>query len=220
MRTALIIGANRGIGLELARTYRGLDYHVMATCRAPSEALEALDIQVIEGVDVGRSECGDRLRQAIGDAPVDLLVHNAGLLRPDALANLDYQSVRLQFEINALGPLRVVEALVPNMAGGGRIALITSRMGSIEDNTSGGMYGYRMSKAALNMAGKSLSLDLSNRGIAVVTLHPGFVKTDMTGGQGLIEAPESAALLVQRIEELTLDDTGRFLHASGEVLPW
>ena len=122
--------------------------------------------------------------------------------------------------MNALGALRTVHALLPRLHEGSKIALITSRMGSIADNGSGAYYGYRMSKAALNAAGKSLALDLKARGVAVALLHPGMVRTEMTGGHGNLGPEEAAAQLVQRIEALSLENTGTFWHANGEVLPW
>src|SRR5690606_27563059 len=138
----------------------------------------------------------------------------------ESLDDLDFDRIRKQFEVNALGPLRVTKALLPHLKKGSKVALITSRMGSIADNGSGGMYGYRMSKAALNMAGKSLAVDLKDRGIAVIILHPGFVRTDMTGGNGMIDPDESARGLIARIEELTLDRSGTFRHMNGDELPW
>ena len=128
--------------------------------------------------------------------------------------------MRAQFELNAIAPLLLTRALAPRLDPGAKVALITSRMGSIGDNGSGGYYGYRMSKAALNAAGVSLAHDLKPRGVAVVILHPGSVRTDMTGGHGMIDADESARSLLQRIDELRLETTGRFLHQNGEVLPW
>ncbi|MAL84047.1 MAG: short-chain dehydrogenase, partial [Idiomarina sp.] len=127
---------------------------------------------------------------------------------------------RAQFEVNALAPLRVTEALLPNLKEGSKVAMITSRMGSIADNGSGSRYGYRMSKAALNAAGKSLSLDLKDQGISVVLLHPGFVQTDMVNHAGDIPAETAAERLIQRIDELSLDTTGQFFHSNGEGLPW
>jgi NAD(P)-dependent dehydrogenase (short-subunit alcohol dehydrogenase family) len=123
-------------------------------------------------------------------------------------------------EVNAYGPLRVTHELAPLLRRGSKVALITSRMGSIADNTSGGMYGYRMSKAALNAAGKSLAHDLAPLGIAVAILHPGYVKTDMTGGHGSVPPDDAARDLLRRIDELNLENTGTFWHANGSVLPW
>ncbi|HJY83197.1 MAG TPA: SDR family NAD(P)-dependent oxidoreductase, partial [Candidatus Binatia bacterium] len=135
---------------------------------------------------------------------------------------LDFADLRRQFEINALGPLRVTEALLPYLGPGSKVAIITSWVGSLTDNTSGGLYGYRMSKAAANMAGVSLAHDLKGRGIAVILLHPGMVRTELTKGmEGVFMEPEEAAQgLLARIDELTLESRGSFRHANGAVLPW
>ena len=146
------------------------------------------------------------------------LYYEGALERIGAGYSLD--SVRRQFEVNALGPLRVTCSLIPALRNGAKIALLTSRMGSIADNESGGSYGYRMSKAALNAAGVSLAKDLSSRGIAVAILHPGYVKTDMTGPSALIDAEESVAGLLDRIDQLNLENSGSFWHMNGELLPW
>jgi NAD(P)-dependent dehydrogenase (short-subunit alcohol dehydrogenase family) len=174
----------------------------------------------VSGVDVTTQEGAEVLRRAVGSRSIGLLINNAGLLAHDALGSLDFTSIRRQFEVNALGPLRITEALVDRFATGAKIALITSRMGSIEDNSSGSYYGYRMSKAALNMAGKSLALDLEPRGIAVAILHPGFVRTRMTGDHGGIDPAEAAHGLLARIDALTLATSGGFWHLNGERLPW
>jgi len=149
-----------------------------------------------------------------------VLINNAGVLSDESLDDLDLDRIRRQFEVNSLGPLRVTAALRRNLRSGAKVAIITSRMGSIDDNTSGGRYGYRMSKAAVNMAGRSLAHDLRPDGIAVAILHPGFVRTGMTGHTGLIDPPESAAGIIARIDELTAETSGSFWHANGELLPW
>ena len=223
MTTSVVTGANRGIGLELVRTLAARGDHVIAVCRKSSPELDALGVQVERGIDVGDDDSVKALPARI-DRDIDLLVNNAGRLGMESLDDLDMASIRAQLEVNALGPLRVTAALLPRMRPGSKIALITSRMGSIADNGSGGAYGYRMSKAALNMAGMSMARDLASRKIAVVILHPGMVATDMTtrfGNQAAMQAPgETARKLVARIDELTLATTGRFVHASGEELPW
>ncbi len=147
-------------------------------------------------------------------------MNNAGVLSRETLDDVDSERIRLQFEVNALGPLRVTAALRPRLRRGSKVAIVTSRMGSIADNTSGSMYGYRMSKAAVNAAGKSLAMDLKPDGVAVALLHPGYVRTGMTGGNGLVDADESARGLVARIDALDLDSSGGFWHANGESLPW
>ena len=150
----------------------------------------------------------------------DLIIANAGVLSFESLADLAPDRIRHQFEINALGPLKLTAALRPYLNRGAKVALITSRMGSIADNDSGSAYGYRMSKAALNMAAKSLSIDLRGAGVAVAVLHPGWVKTEMTRGSGNIEPAGAAAGLLQRIDALELETSGGFWHAEGHELPW
>lgn len=215
--TIVITGANRGIGLELARQRKGA--RVIAVCRESTPELDALGVRIESGVDVTDDESVAALARRI-EAPIDVLINNAGILSHESLDDLDFASIRKQLEVNALGPLRVTAALAPRFARGSKVAIITSRMGSIADNTSGGSYGYRMSKAAVNAAGVSLARDLGKRGVAVAILHPGFVRTDMTGGHGNLDPAESARLLWQRIDGLTLESSGTFWHANGEVLPW
>ena len=220
MADVVVTGANRGIGLELCRQLAARGDRVLACCRSASEDLEALGVEILADVDVTSDAAVARLADHVADRPVDMLINNAGLLLPDGLGSLDFDGVRRQLEVNALGPLRVTAALRGRLGQGSKVAIVTSRMGSIEDNTSGGMYGYRMSKAAVNMAGRSLARDLERAGVAVTILHPGFVRTGMTGGQGFCDPPEAAAGLIARIDELTLATTGGFWHASGEALPW
>ena len=220
MASTLIIGANRGIGLALATQLHARGDDVIATCRTPSEALSGLGVRVEPGVDVTSDEAVGQLVERLGDARVSLLIHNAGLLTVESLGDMDLGRVSRQLEVNAVAPLRVVHALLPRLEDGGKVALLTSRMGSLADNSSGGAYGYRMSKAALNAAGVSLGHDLRPRGIAVALLHPGWVRTDMTSHRGNVSADESARQLIARIDELTLEGSGRFVHASGEALPW
>jgi len=219
-RTTLITGGNRGIGLALCRRFKSLGREVIATCRRSSPALDALGVRVEPGVDVATDDGVAALARRLDGVAIDELVCNAGILHEDDLDDVDLDDVRAQLEVNALGPLRVVKALRGKMGRGGKIALITSRMGSIADNGSGGYYGYRMSKAALNAAGMSLSRDLRRAGIAVAILHPGYVRTDMTDGAGTVDPDAAARQLGDRIEALTLETSGTFWHASGEVLPW
>jgi NAD(P)-dependent dehydrogenase (short-subunit alcohol dehydrogenase family) len=220
MQTVVIVGANRGIGLELARQFKNRGDGVVAVCRKASDELAELEAEVIEGVDVTSERSLARLSEALEGRTIDVLVNNAGVLSDESLSDLDVDRIRRQFEINSLGPLRVTAALRGNLDSGSKVAIVSSRMGSIEDNTSGGRYGYRMSKAAVNMAGRSLAHDLKEAGIAVVVLHPGFVRTDMTGHQGLIDPPESAVGLIARIDELTVETSGSFRHTNGETIPW
>lgn len=220
MATVLITGSNRGIGLELCRQLIGRGDEVIAACRTPSETLASVGARVETGVDVTDQSSLERLAKRLKGVPIDVLINNAGVLMSESIEDMDFDRMRTQFEINSLGPMRVTVALLDNLRRGSKIAIITSRMGSIGDNTSGGRYGYRMSKAAVNIAGVSLAHDLRPRGIAVAILHPGFVRTDMTDHTGMIDPPESAAGLIQRIDQLTLETSGGFWHANGEALPW
>ena len=164
-KTVLITGANRGIGLELARQFHENGASVIAACRRASEPLTDLGVEVFEGVDVGSDEDVAGVSDKLSGRQLDWLVNNAGILEHDSLDRLDFESIERQFKINALGPLRVSSALRGSMPRGSKIFVITSAMGSIGDNTSGGYYGYRISKAAVNMAFKSLSEDLRDDGI-------------------------------------------------------
>lgn len=220
MATVLITGANRGIGLALAQQFAARGDSVIAACRHASEALEATGARVEAGIDVTDAAAVATLAQRLADARIDLLVLNAGVLERDSLADPGFEGIRRQFEVNALGPLRVVHALVDRLPTGGKVALITSRMGSVEDNTSGAYYGYRASKAALNAIGKSLAIDLAPRGVSVVLLHPGYVATDMVGGSGDVTPGQAAKQLVERIDALAPDTSGTFVHANGTPLPW
>ncbi len=219
MPNALVTGANRGIGLELCRQLKDAGWTVIGACRAGNDQLAAV-AEVWEGIDVADDGVVAMLRARIGDRSLDLLINNAGILQRNSLPNMDWDSMRRQFETNSLGPLRVTSALLDNLGAGSKVAIVTSRMGSIDDNTSGGSYGYRMSKAAVNIAGVSLARDLEGRGIPVVLLHPGYVRTEMTGRNGLVDAPEAAAGLLARIDELDMSTTGSFKHAQGQTLPW
>ncbi|MCK2149360.1 SDR family oxidoreductase [Marinobacter alexandrii] len=219
-RTVVITGANRGIGLELARHFAGEGCDVIGVCREASAELTDVAARVIEGIDVTKDAGIDKLTDALAGERIDLLINNAGLLQDEKLGSIDFDSIRIQMEINAYAPLRVTEALVSQIPSGGKIANITSRMGSIADNDSGGRYGYRASKAALNAFGKSLAVDLKPRGIAVAQLHPGYVQTRMVNFGGLISPEESAKGLAARIEGLSLENTGSFWHSNGEALPW
>jgi NAD(P)-dependent dehydrogenase (short-subunit alcohol dehydrogenase family) len=221
-RTALVTGANRGIGLALCRRLKEGGREVIAVCRKSSAALDALGVRVEAGVDVTSDDAVAGLARKLQqeDVALDELVCNAGILRDDDLDDRAYDDIRAQFEVNAVAPLRVVAALHKSIRRGGKIALITSRMGSIGDNGSGGHYGYRMSKAALNAAGMSLARDLASSGIAVAILHPGYVRTDMTEGSGNIDPDGAARQLVERLDALTPETTGTFWHANGQVLPW
>jgi len=226
MAVAVVTGANRGIGLELVRQLHKQGRTIVAVCRKSSPELDALAasdrdrIRIEAGIDVADPAAWPALASRLGRDDIDLLINNAGVLRSDSLDDAGVDEVREQFEVNAIAPLFVTQALKGRLAKGAKVALITSRMGSIADNGSGGYYGYRMSKAALNAAGMSLAKDLKPKGVAVVMLHPGAVRTGMTGGHGQVDPPDAVRGLLARIDELRLETTGRFLHQNGDVLPW
>jgi NAD(P)-dependent dehydrogenase (short-subunit alcohol dehydrogenase family) len=219
VKFAVVTGANRGIGLELCRQLKERGYDVTAVCRAPSEELADLGCRIVSGIDVADPRTVESLPGLLEGLEIDVLVNNAGILLSDSPGELDVDGIRRQFEVNTLGPLRVTRALSGQLKSGAKVAIVTSRMGSIEDNSSGGYYGYRISKAAVNMVGVNLARELRGREIAVFLLHPGMVATEMTGRQG-IPAEESARMLLERLEQLGLADSGTFWHANGERLPW
>jgi NAD(P)-dependent dehydrogenase (short-subunit alcohol dehydrogenase family) len=216
----VITGANRGIGLAFAQHYSSQNNEITAICRTSSRDLEATKARVITGIDVAESDAADKIKTALNNQPIDLLINNAGILRRDILSNLHAQDIQLQLLVNAIAPLMITQALLGNLAKGSKVALITSRMGSIEDNGTGGYYGYRMSKAALNAAGKNLALDLKSQGVSIAILHPGFVQTDMVNSAGDISAATAVERLAQRINELNSKNSGTFWHSNGEILPW
>jgi NAD(P)-dependent dehydrogenase (short-subunit alcohol dehydrogenase family) len=221
MATYLITGANRGIGYEYCRQLQARGDTVIAVCRSASDELQALGVRIESGIDITSDRSVMELRDRLQGTTIDGLINNAGILERVTLEKLDFESIRKQFEVNALGTLRVTHTLLPNLKSGSKIIIMTSRMGSLGDNTSGSSYGYRMSKVALSMAGKSLSHDLKSSGIAVAILHPGLVQTRMTNfTSGGITPAVAVKGLLQRIDELNLENTGTFWHSNGEVLPW
>ena len=221
MATFLVTGANRGIGLEYCHQLKARGEDVVAVCRQGSDELESLGVRVEPGLELSDSEAINDLVQRLDGLPLDGVILNAGILQSMGLTDLDPKGIRRQFEVNALAPLLLARALVNQMPRGAKLVLMTSRMGSIDDNSSGGSYGYRMSKVALNMAGKSLAIDLEPRGIAVAMLHPGLVRTRMIQFNPSGITPEQAVQgLLARIDGLTMANSGSFWHANGELLPW
>ncbi len=216
----MITGSNRGIGLAMATQLKHQGDRVYALCRQSSAALDNLGVNVIANVDVSTDDGINTMVSALSGLSIDVLVCNAGILRDESLQQLNLETIRAQFEVNALAPIRVVSALEQQLNHGAKIAMITSRMGSITDNDSGGRYGYRMSKAALNAASMSLAHDLAARQVAVGIYHPGYVQTDMVNHGGDISADESASRLVNLINQLTLEQSGIFKHSNGQILPW
>ena len=214
----VVFGANRGIGLEFCKRYKDSGFQVTAICRQSSAALNQVADIVYTSVDTTNLNKIQEISEKIDE--VDMLVHVAGILRDESLEEMNFGTIGEQMAVNAMGPLMSIMGLLPRIKSGGKIAVLTSRMGSIADNSSGGRYGYRMSKAALNAAMKSLSIDLKDKGIAVGILHPGYVRTDMTGGNGLIDTGESVWGMMKVLEKLDMDNTGTFWHMNGEELPW
>ncbi|KAA9132700.1 SDR family oxidoreductase [Marinihelvus fidelis] len=220
MANVLISGANRGIGLALARLYHDRGDRVVALCRSNPGGLDGLGVEVHENCDVTDQAALDRLAKSLQGQTIDVLVANAGIMIYEGLDELDREHCLRQYEVNALGPVWLTRALLPNLVAGSKVGIVSSRVGSLADNQSGGNYGYRMSKAAVNMAGVNLAHDLAPRGVAVALLHPGYVKTDMVSMGGDVEPDVAAAGLVERLDELDNDSTGTFWHAQGQALPW
>ena len=221
MQRVAVTGANRGIGLEIVRHLRARGDEVIAICRESSAELEETGARVVAPIDLGDSDSTASLASELRSESLDMLINNAGVLQSETLGQGDWEdSLRRQFEINALGPLRVTLALAGLMSRGSKVGIVSSRVGSMADNSSGGNYGYRMSKAAVNMAGVNLAHDLRSRDIAVFLLHPGYVRTGMTGGRGSKDATSAGGELVALMDRLTLEDTGSFWHADGYPLPW
>ncbi len=219
-KLAVIIGTNKGIGFELCKQYIEKGYDVIATCRQSNTALEQLECDVIEGIDVSAQPSVELIKSKIKHERIDVLIHNAGILESDQISTIDFESMRQQFEINSLGPLRTILSLEAKLGKGSKVGIVSSRVGSIDDNDSSNNYGYRVSKAAVNMIGKCLSIDMAPKEVAIALLHPGYVRTDMTQMRGLIDADESAAGLIARMDELSMETTGIFIHTNGEILPW
>jgi len=227
MPTVLITGANRGIGLELVHQYSGCGWQVIAAARDIDSAAELnqlaenRDIDVV-ALDVVSDQQIDQLRQFLQGRTLDLLIHNAGVYGPKSVAfgELNREAWREVLEVNTISPLMVVQALEQNIKQGGTVALVSSKVGSIEDNGSGGGYYYRSSKTALNQVVKSLSIDLSGRGLKVLALHPGWVQTRMGGPNALISAEQSSVGLMRVIEKAEMADSGRFFNYDGSSIPW
>ena len=221
MKNYLVTGSNRGIGFEFCKQLHNKGVNVIATCKNSSAELNSLGVEIIEDVDISSDKSILILKNRLKGRNIDCLINNAGIADYNSLENLDLNSIRRQFEINALSPLSLTKELLSFLKKGSKIAFITSRMGSIEDNTSGGSYGYRMSKVALSMAAKSLSLDLIKKEVYVAILHPGLVSTRMTGfTKNGITTFDSVTGLLNRIDNLNKNNTGTFWHSNGEILPW
>jgi NAD(P)-dependent dehydrogenase (short-subunit alcohol dehydrogenase family) len=230
MPTILITGSNRGIGFELAKHYAGEGWRVIATCRDPagaqelSKLAEASDQVTVYPLDVTDQSSVDALSRSLTDTPIDLLFNNAGRLGDRAgqgFGAIDYDAWRWELEVNLLAPVRMVEAFVDNVAAsdGKQIAVISSILGSLAE-ASGGLYAYRTSKAAVNMAVRAMASDLAARGISVMTFHPGWVRTDMGGPSAAVAPEDSAAGLAGVLAGLGPEDSSRFMRYDGVELDW
>ncbi|TDQ83821.1 short-subunit dehydrogenase [Dongia mobilis] len=226
MPTILITGANRGIGLELAKRYAAAGWVVIACCRKPKEAraLAAIRGEVeIRTLDVAKPASIARLKAALGKRPIDLLLNNAGVYgQRGGFGRTDPKDFLATIQVNSLAPLLLAEALLPNLMKGGmkKIASITSKMGSIGDGPGGGGYAYRASKTALNMVMANAAAELKGKGISVVVLHPGWVQTDMGGRNAPVKVGDSAAGIMRVIDGLTPAQSGRFFNYDGSTIPW
>ena len=227
MPTVMITGASRGLGLEFARQYAADGWHVIATCRAPAEAGDLAEVKgtvEVHPLDVANHATIETLADALDGQAIDLLINNAGIYgpRPADLGTIRYDAWGEVMWVNVMGPLKEAELFTEHVARSGlkRMVAISSRMGSIAANDSGGSYIYRSSKAALNAVMKSLSIDLATKGIAVVVFHPGWVTTDMGGAGAALDAPETVAAMMKTIAALGSEDGGRFINYDGTEVPW
>ena len=222
--TILVTGANRGIGLALARTFHQQGFAVIGTVRKPNEAPELRTIGVeMLPLDITDPTSIAALKSELTGRPIDILLNNAGIKGHSATAldDLDIEQLKTTFDVNSLGALRVIQALMPNLKIGAQKTVVnmSSRMGSIADNT-GGAIGYRASKGALNNFNKSLSIEFSEQGFVFVVLHPGWVRTDMTSDRATYSTDESAEALFELITGLSQSDNGRFYDLHGESIAW
>ena len=227
-RQVLITGANRGLGLEFTKQYAADGWNVLACCRHPQSAMDLQALAAAHGnikvhaLDVADFAQIDALALKLKDESIDVLINNAGVYPSSHFGDTNYDEWAQGFKINSMAPLKMAEAFVQHITRSQlkKIATLTSKMGSIDDNTSGESYSYRSSKTAVNMVMKSLSIDLKPYGISVITLHPGWVQTDMGGPNGLINAQTSVTGLRTQIENLNLGNTGKFIAYDGKAIGW
>ncbi|MDB4040568.1 SDR family oxidoreductase [Methylophilaceae bacterium] len=228
MSTVLITGANRGLGYEFVKQYSENGFEVLACCRNINNAKELKElaetsnkIKVYE-LDVGNVKAIKSLSQQLQNEKIDVLINNAGIYRSSTVGNINYDEWIESFKVNTIAPYQIVENFLNQIINGDlkKVVSITSKMGSIDDNTSGGSYIYRSSKTALNSMMRSLTHDLKNQGIATLTLHPGWVRTDMGGPGGWIDSFESVQGMIKQIDKLTLDNSGTYLDYAGKSINW
>lgn len=230
MKTILITGANRGLGLEFTRQYLEAGHRVIATAREPDSCEPLQDLKSRFGdalhlftLDVVDGNSRKALSNSVGNKIIHLLINNAGYYgQVNELGKLDPEEWLKVFHINTIAPIKLVETLRANLADAGNatVAMLSSKMGSMSDNGSGGSYVYRSSKAALNAASKSLALDLAAEQIKVVMLHPGWVLTDMGGPNALIDAKTSVQGMRRVIDGLKASQSGEFIAYDGTIVPW
>ena len=228
MKTVLITGANRGLGLEFVKKYSENNYQVIATCRDPKSSKELHNLAesnpqiYLHQLDVSVTKNIQGLANQLQDMSIDILINNAGIYRSGIFNSVNKDSWIESFITNTIGPYEVIEHFLPNVLRGHekKVISITSKMGSIDDNTSGGSYIYRSSKTALNSMMKSLTHDLKSHNISTMTLHPGWVRTDMGGPGGWIDVKESVSGMIEQIENLSLQNTGQYIDYAGKVIKW
>ena len=224
MATCVVIGADRGIAAALVEIYRARGDDAIAVCLGAGETWSGAGVRVIAGIDVTEDAAVAKLAAELAGVRIGTLVHVAGIGALDRFGRFDFARMLEHYDLNALGPLRTVNALSENLGRGSKVGIVTSRMASIGDNASGRMYSYRMSKAAANMLGVNLHHELRPRGVCVMLLHPGTVATEMTRGakgwERMTKPAEAAAGLAAQLDALGPDTPIEFRHADGTLLPW
>jgi NAD(P)-dependent dehydrogenase (short-subunit alcohol dehydrogenase family) len=225
--TVLITGTNKGLGLEFVKQFAIEGYQVIACTRKINKKDELHQLQEkfktisICKLDIANFSSIDQFAKLF-KKPIDILINNAGVYPDSSIDHVDYKAWLDAFKINTLAAFKMTKAFLPHLKKGRlkKIASLTSKMGSIDDNSGGGEYIYRSSKTALNMVMKSLSIDLKPFDLSVITLHPGWVRTDMGGPNGLIDVDESVAGMKRQIDKLTIRTSGQFIAYDGKKIPW
>ena len=228
MSTVLITGSNRGLGYEFVKQYSENGFNVLACCRNKNNAKELEELSITSNkikvyeLDVGNVKAIKSLSQQLQNEKIDVLINNAGIYRSSTVGNIHYDEWIESFKVNTIAPYQIVENFLNQIKNSDlkKVVSITSKMGSIDDNNSGGSYIYRSSKTALNSMMRSLTHDLKNQGIATLTLHPGWVRTDMGGPGGWIDSFESVQGMIKQIDKLTIDDSGKYLDYAGKSINW
>jgi|TARA_B110000037_G_scaffold222748_1_gene299275 NAD(P)-dependent dehydrogenase (short-subunit alcohol dehydrogenase family) len=228
MKTVLITGSNRGLGLEFVKHYSENNYNVIACCRNTDDANDLYSLSKkndsiqIYALNVGNTDQINVLSKSLQNQPIDILINNAGIYRSSTLGNINKDDWVDSFLINTIAPFEIIQNFLPHLLNGEskKVISITSKMGSIDDNTSGGSYIYRTSKTALNSMMRSLSHDLLGQGISTLTLHPGWVRTDMGGAGAWIDVNESVKGMINQIEKLSTNNSGRYIDYAGKPINW